>query len=384
MIVGRFTLRHIESLAELRAHAAAWDDLFARSGATLPTSRAELIAQWCETFAPGRPFGAVVIEHYGQWVAALPWIEKRLLGTRMAVLPGCSWSTAGELLLDPDCDSRELAERMVAYLRQRRFGWLLLDAIPRAQANWRAWHAALATQRVDFVSRRRFRANVACIDGDWEKYFASRHKNHRHQLRNAIARAEHIGRTEIEHFRDLTPEQVEPLLRTAFEIESSGWKGTEQSAVLTHPHAWDFYLQQARQLAEWGHLRITLLRCGGHPIASEYGWTSGGVYCSLKVGYDEAFRKLSPGQLLRYKLIEHFFRTREVDYFDFFGAASNATTKWATDTYSVDRTTAALGGPGSRAVLAAYRHIWPLVRGRRRDSCDAPAIPATLLAPVAI
>ena len=70
----------LDSLADFRARAEAWDDLWRRSEATLPTLRAELTAQWIEQFAPGAKFRAVVVEHRGRPVAALPLVGGNVAG----------------------------------------------------------------------------------------------------------------------------------------------------------------------------------------------------------------------------------------------------------------------------------------------------------------
>ena len=49
---------HLTSVADLRAEAAAWDDLWQRSDVSLPLVRAELLAQWVEHFAPRADFHA--------------------------------------------------------------------------------------------------------------------------------------------------------------------------------------------------------------------------------------------------------------------------------------------------------------------------------------
>ena len=169
------------------------------------------------------------------------------------------------------------------------------------------------------------------------------------------------GALELTCHECLTPERVEELLTLCFAIEASGWKGRAAKPVCDTPAAMAFYLEQGRQLAARGQLRVTLLRLEDQPIAFEYGWEAKGVYCSAKVGYDERFAELSPGQLLRALLMEQFHDDSNVHGFDFFGPASPATSKWATEQYPVDRVVVSLRGGLDRALLAAYRHGWPLV-----------------------
>ena len=70
-----------------------------------------------------------------------------------------------------------------------------------------------------------------------------------------------------------------------------------------------------------------------------------------------------------------------VDRVDFFGPTSNATSKWATDRYPVDRLVIANRGVFGRCLVGAYRHAWPLVHkivgapGARAHSARARQTP---------
>jgi CelD/BcsL family acetyltransferase involved in cellulose biosynthesis len=158
------------------------------------------------------------------------------------------------------------------------------------------------------------------------------------------------------------------VLRTCFELEAAGWKGRERTAVVCVPAAWNFYLQQARQLAACEQLRVAILRFDGRPIAFEFGWEANGVRAVLKVGFDEAFGRFSPGQLLRYLLLEQLFAegcTRAVDYM---GPVTSATATWATNECAYGRLVCAFSGLRARAVVAGLRYAAPILRRIRRKA----------------
>ncbi len=377
----RITIKHLDSLEALREAAPTWDALWQRSETHLPTARAELLALWCESFAPDQPFRAWLVEQDGRLVAALPLLETNWLAQRIGSLPGNHWSSAGDFLLDPLSDVETVCDSLVAALHEQAWPLLRFEGLAADADHWQSFCDAVERQRLTFVRRHRFAIDLVRIEGEWEEYFASRSRNHRRHIRKSRQRAEREGKIALTLFDDLAPDAVEPLLRACFEIENGGWKGATRSAVLSVPGVWEFYLAQARQLAAWGQLRIILFWHSGRPIAYEYGWLSKGAYFSLKVGYDEAFRHLAPGQLLRAQLIERFFSEKLVEVVDFFGPASDATSKWATDQYCVDRLVIANRGLLGRCLVMAYRHVWPLVHrivgttGARAKSARAPQNP---------
>jgi hypothetical protein len=83
-------------------------------------------------------------------------------------------------------------------------------------------------------------------------------------------------------------------------VEASGWKGKNgrKSAIELHPELTNFYTQLANSLGASGNCEISLLKVDGDFVAGQFGLIVGDVIYILKIGYDERFRRLSPGNLL--------------------------------------------------------------------------------------
>jgi CelD/BcsL family acetyltransferase involved in cellulose biosynthesis len=158
--------------------------------------------------------------------------------------------------------------------------------------------------------------------------------------------------------RDAPPDEIEPLLRRGFELEHRGWKGRNASSVLSVPGIFEFLTAQARQLAAWGQLQLTFLERQGEPIAFEYGWSSKGVYHAMKIAYDEAWSKLTPGQLLRWRLFEQLHAEGQCRLVDFMGPGTRATEIWANDRYVLGRLVIAPGRLSGRLALHGYKNWW--------------------------
>jgi CelD/BcsL family acetyltransferase involved in cellulose biosynthesis len=347
-------VREITSIAELRAQAAAWDDLWRRSASTRPTAQAEQLAIWQEAFAPDRPFVAVVVEDEQRLVAALPLIRSRRFGIHVAETLGNAWTPGSELLLDRDCDLEATCQLLLMGLRESAPGLVKLDGLLLDSIGCRSFLARARSERLPSLTRPRFLVPLVEVRGDWQAYLASRSKNHRHQVRNIARRATELRGMTLERHEAISPKEVEPLLRKCFELEAAGWKGRAGGAVLNDPTAWRFFIRQADRLAETWQLAIATLRHEGRLIAFEYGWQARGVRGVLKIGYDESYGRLSPGQLLRARLLEQIFAEQSVSWIDFLGPANSATSVWATHQYEVGKTVLSPGSYlGSVAVAGA-------------------------------
>ncbi len=358
----------MNSTPELLDRRFAWNDLWQRSDCAWPTMRAEPLAQWIDTFSPRTAVRILMVEENGALLAALPLVEERWGPLRIGRLPGGDLCSVGDLLVDRDWQHNDAGPLAMLVKAVARLGWPMVryDAVlPRTQ-RWQAFLSAAEKGDLHYLARHRGVTGVIAVRGTWQAYFAGRSRNHRRQMRVVHKRASEAGTLELRMLANPPIDQIESLLRRGFEVEDRGWKGVGGSSTLREPGAYRFFVEQAKLLAVSGHLLLTFLELSNRSIAFEYGWLSKGVYHSLKVGFDEAYRHLSPGQLLRYRMMERLFAGGEVTCVDYLGPLSDATGKWTTDTYPVSRVVMANGKFG-RALLRIYRIA------RRHESAAAVA-----------
>ncbi len=349
----------LRSVNELRSVAAEWDDLWRRSESTLPLGRAEIVADWIERVAPWAKFRVVIVEDDRRFVAALPLVSGRLKKlVPIARLPWSNWSWAGDLLLDPAIDDAAF-EALTRAISRIRVPLVWLDAVPFESPRWRRLAEGAKAIGLSVHTRESFRVGRIEINHDWPAYERNWSKSHRRQIRRIEQLAEEQGGATLVVLRGLRPEEVEPLVSRGFQVEDASWKGRAGSSVIKSPAALALYIEQARRIAGWGDLQLTFLELAGRPMAFEYGWNAKGVYHSYKVGYDEAFARLSPGQLLRHRLLKQFYADPEQTAVDFLGPVTAATGHWTTSTYAVGRLAIATRSLAGRLVLHAYRNWRP-------------------------
>lgn len=374
-----FQTHWLASTADLLAHAAPWNDLWQRSQSARPTSRAEQLALWCERFA-GSSFGSIVVGDGERLVAALPLTQSQRWPVSVLRNPGNSWTPAGELLVDVDESSPAVVAPLVDGLIKQARGLVWLDGLIQGCPFTQTLLSECSARGISQSVRSRFDVPLVEIKGTWGAFLASRSRNVRRQLRAVARRAQAIGGIELQRYEAASPRQAESLARECFNLEASGWKGQAESAVLNSPIATEFFLAQACQLAADGQLAIAVLRHRGDLIAFEYGWQTHGVRGVLKIGYHQRYARLSPGQLLRYRLLSELFGEGTVRWIDFLGPGSRATRAWATHHYEVGRVICALNSPIARLALTACQTKRTLLRRASApylDSTDA-STPAAL------
>ena len=361
--MGRFELEELNSIGQLLERASAWDRLWERSPVTLPTVRAELIAEWVTHFAAGARFRGLAVWQDGEMVAGLPLVGRRVRGLlNLGDLTWNYWSPNGELLIDAKVDAEEVADLLAGAIDRLRWPLMWLELVPHETARWQALIAAFLKRGLSVDVHPRYRIGVVDTGGDLAEYQADRSKNLRRTLGKHLRRLEKDGPVRWEVLDRLSPEEVGVAVGKAFEIEQRSWKPAAGGSVLDTPGVVDFYHRQALKLAEWGNLRLAFMEHRGRPIAFELGWIAKGVYHSFKVSYDEAYGKFGPGQLLRRHLIETSFERADERLVDFQGPPSDALDAWTTRSYGIAKVVVAPRRYSSRVLFAGFRLTAPIVR----------------------
>ena len=356
-------LVQFHSLEETQAAAPAWNRLWQRSELASPLFRAEMAVQWLEQFGGRSPLRVLAVQQDQEFLAILPLVQRkarRLI--RVGDLTINSWSPNGDLLLDQQADVPRALDLLVAGLTTLPWSLLWLAMVPLESRRWQAFRAALDRRGLPHDARVRYGIGQVDLSGGLERCTAGWSKNHRRNLRKDQRRLEESGPVTLKFHRQFAPAEVDQLVTAAFELECRSWKGSQGDAVCRHPGMLEYFLHQARQLAEWNALRLAFLEHAGAPIAFEYGWVGKDTYYSYKVGYDPEFARFGPGHLMRLALVQELCTDAAVKRIDFYGPLNEALACWATDRYDLGELLVAMRPAGRRLLLPGLR----MLRGVRR------------------
>jgi CelD/BcsL family acetyltransferase involved in cellulose biosynthesis len=148
----------------------------------------------------------------------------------------------------------------------------------------------------------------------------------RSHLRRSKRQLEEQGTLACKHFDAADPEALQKF----YDLEASGWKGAEGTAIQCDPQTRQFYDLVAQAAARDGYLSLDFLELNGKPIAAHFGFNLRGRYFLAKAGYDEAFRRQGPGQLLMHEILSETPQ-RGLREFDFVGPATWDESRWASE-----------------------------------------------------
>ena len=117
------------------------------------------------------------------------------------------------------------------------------------------------------------------------------------------------------------------VLQSFYDLERSGWKGKEGTAIGCSEQTRQFYDEIAQNGERFGYLSLFFLDFNGHPVAAQFGLTHAGRYFMPKLAFDENYRKYGPGHLLIHEIMRDCVENTIHEY-DFTGPWAEYKAKW--------------------------------------------------------
>lgn len=189
-----------------------------------------------------------------------------------------------------------------------------MSRLPYPTVVLRDWPCAAAASppvAMGMTALRLRRASAASqyldIRGDYADLSARMSGQRRYDLRRARRRAEAAGRLQVDILY-ASPDQVPNLLAQAVAVEAKSWKGAAGSALADNTALSAFFADVLRAFAHHGQCYFAFLRLGTEIIAMQFGLFVHSRIWILKIGYDPAHAKCSPGLLLMDEVIRHAHR----------------------------------------------------------------------------
>jgi CelD/BcsL family acetyltransferase involved in cellulose biosynthesis len=283
------------------------------------------MTSWLEAFTPSDPF-LLCAQERGTLVAvaALQRLTEQWQGTRVRVVQSLT-----------NVESYRF-EFVAADRRGARALWrtlcggasadmIRLDHVPEGSPTLVAGLDAARELGWRAVLEETFLTPVRALSRSqaWDHGLRSSFK---YRLRNRLKRLAAKGEVAFDIVS--APSDVRAALPKFYQLEASGWKGAQGTAVVQQPTVKRLYDEIVVRAG--GDVRIALLTVGGSPIAAQVLRVCGRTLFMLKIAYDETYGLFAPGHLLTARVVQYGIE-HDMNALDFL--ADNAPWKaaWATD-----------------------------------------------------
>jgi hypothetical protein len=137
---------------------------------------------------------------------------------------------------------------------------------------------------------------------------------HRKALRRRAEQLAELGPVEFTVLDNNA--DIEEAITCFLQIESSGWKGREGSAMACQESNRNFFREAVSGAFQQQHLLMTSLKVGGKSIAQNCYFRTGKGSFHFKPSFDEEYSQFSPGFHMECELIRHLHAHPEIEWMD--------------------------------------------------------------------
>jgi CelD/BcsL family acetyltransferase involved in cellulose biosynthesis len=312
-----FVIRDLDAFAALKDE---WNEL--TETRTIPFARHEWFFSAYEEFYSGKKPYIVGVRQNGRLVSICPLIEERLGPVKICEIIGVG--PIAEWGCVPVDDLKAFEPLIDAIVGVRHA--VILQRLRHDMPGQTTLNNALSLIKPVQIRRTASPAHNLPFVNDWRGFYASLSSSRRKQLRRKRRQAENLG-TVV--FRIVSPEPgaVDAPFDEFAAVEHASWKGEAGVSLNTSPKVRRFFRKIAETFAGLGALRFFFLDIDGRPAAAQFALEYGNRLWGLKIGYDQAMGKVSPGLLLDEEVFRYCHESRIASY-EFLGKADAPETFW--------------------------------------------------------
>ena len=270
--------------------AREWDALADRCAAD-PFARPGWVEAWRSAFGGGEP-ATIAAHRDGRLCGLLPMVG------RLGLLR--SPTNAHTPAFAPLAEDAAALEALAGALVARRPPAFSIGFLDRGEPAVSAFADAARSAGYAVVLRP-IHASPVLVLGDVTAWEAQLPRRALADLRRRMRRLREAGEVSITRSQD--PAALDHVLT----LEVRGWKGARGTAITGDARLRAFYGRVAGWAAARDGLRIAVLRLDGRALAALLALEEAGVLHLLKAGYDPAFARFSPGQLLLQDVLREAF-----------------------------------------------------------------------------
>lgn len=363
-----YTSRWVEGEAEFHTLRAEWNAL----ADAAPRRHVFLHHEWFDAAWAWRKSDArlaiLSVRKHDQLVGIAPLI---LESTRLARLPlqrlallTVPDTQFADILLAPE--HNEPAAAAIAAAIAARPGWDYL-ALTHLRETAVALHALLPALRSAGIAatHKPFGENPLIeLGGEWEAFYATRGRRLKKSNNLTANRIKKVGTPDIEWLHGhADPAILQSWQADLIRVSAASWKETT-GLTLDNPGPQAFATRLLAHAGECGWLSLWRLTLDGVTIATEFQLDYDGDIFALRADYDQAYRELSAGSYLNWKLLEQMFATDLRRYY--LGPGGNAyKARWTEAAEPLDQLVAFNRSWRGRLAKLVEESLRPLARRLR-------------------
>ena len=299
----------VDTLEKFKQLEPEWNEAVSRSRLNIPFMTYEWFYSWWQVYGRKNEMLVLVAREGGEIVGIAPLMRTRvtLLGFSFKAVTFMDNYHSERNGIISTRDHREVMECMFAYLKNSpyRYNILILHALEKDSPVDAGIRSALFSEGAHVIEIKDKQSPYIPISGEWTAYFKSRAKNVRSKVKRVCALAAPLGGIDIAEYSSC--DDIAKAMAEVLSVSKRTWKYRNKTAIANDKDHERFYRLLAESFSRNNWLRIWVLKIGGVPAAFQYNLEYNGIMYSLKIGFAEEFRHISPSKLLASHIIKYCF-----------------------------------------------------------------------------
>jgi len=256
-----------------------------------------------------------VLHRAGELVAVAP-LERRdtQIGRSLVFPQDIMHVAAGDITAARTENPGEVAGALLegcASLPELRWDRVCLDLVPESSYCATAFQALHDRRQV----RRFMRYSNRVVLQPFDQMLRGFSESTRKRLRQTKRHLDRAG--EVRFQTTCGVPDLASTVEIFMDVEASGWKGEAGTAIKCCPQLRAFYRMLATRFGGRGQCDIHSLFVNDQPVAALFVLHAGEIAQFLKIGYDEGYASLSPGNTIDAYAMQYYYEKTSVRIVDF-------------------------------------------------------------------
>lgn len=299
----------------LRAVEADWRRLFGEMTHPATWHSYEAYSAYFDHLCPSPDHCRFLALSDGERVRAILPLEERMdrsLGVALRVW-GLTWSEVWRPtdVIGPEDEARAaLLPAAIEYLRRQpdRPALLVIGQTAKDSMLWSGFGSKAVAPVFIFDDGAEY---LFPTDVTAEEFLGRLSSRTRKRIKSLTRKCEELPGAR--YVTALDPDALAEEFERFLEVEASGWKAENGSAITQHPERVAYYRALMERLDRDGRCRISSLYADGRCVASEYVVRLNRRVDGLKNGYLEEYAKVAPGIVLTHRSLMAAVNNGEID-----------------------------------------------------------------------
>jgi len=322
------TIERISDFSDFIKLETCWNSILKQSEVDIPFLTFEWLSCWWKSYGANSELFVLVIKEDQEIIGFAPLMKTRTklrcFNVRAIEFIANFHSNRCGFILTKNKSSA--IDAILVYLgrQSKEYDLLVLNLIEENSSTDLGLQTSLRNKDYRYLRINSSTSPFLAINTVWDSFFSTLPKGFRKEIsyrKRLIAKNQSVSF--VEYYQD----NIFEALRNLLSVSRSTWQYNNGTAIASEASNINFYCRLAQLAAKKSWLNISFLNTDSGPVAFEFKLIFNRTTYLLKMGFNAAYSRFSPGVILLEHAIKNAFGNGSKE-FDFLGESDQYKLQW--------------------------------------------------------